>query len=292
MDNRISELHDEYLHTNMGRREFMRRLSVLTGSVAAAYATLELIEGKSAMADIVPENDDRLTIETITYPGAGGTPITAYKARPKGTEKLPSVIVIHANRGLWQHFKDVARRMALEGYIAVAPDLLSRDGGTPGGDSRGPEGDAALEKLAKIPRADLEADLVALVDFLKTYPESTGKVGVIGFCWGGGHVLSLAVNSPKLDAAVSFYGEQPESGYEKIHANILMNYAENDPRLTGGLPAFEKNMKANNKPYELYVYPGTQHAFHQDDRPDRYVKEAAELAWSRSIAFFDKTLKS
>ena len=291
MDSRISELHDEYLHSSMGRREFLNRLAVLTGGTAAAYATLALIEGKSAMADLTPENDERLSIEMITYPGASGNQVSAYKARPKGTEKLPAVIIIHANRGLWQHFKDVARRVALEGYIAIAPDLLSRSGGTPGGDSRGPEGDAALEALAKIPRADLEADLVKAVEFLKNNPETTGKVGVIGFCWGGGHVLSLAVNSPILDAAVSFYGEQPESGYEKINANILMNYAENDPRLTGGLPAFEEKMKANNKPYEMYVYPGTQHAFHQDDRPDRYVKEAAELAWSRSIAFFGKNLK-
>jgi len=291
MDSRISELHDEYLHTSMGRREFLNRLAVLTGGTAAAYATLALIEGKSAMADLTPENDERLSIEMITYPGASGNQVSAYKARPKGTEKLPAVIVLHANRGLWQHFKDVARRVALEGYIAIAPDLLSRSGGTPGGDSRGPEGDAALEALAKIPRADLEADLVKAVEFLKNNPETTGKVGVIGFCWGGGHVLSLAVNSPILDAAVSFYGEQPESGYEKINANILMNYAENDPRLTGGLPAFEEKMKANNKPYELYVYAGTQHAFNQDDRPDRYVKEAAELAWSRSIEFFGKNLK-
>ena len=291
MDSRISELHDEYLHSSMGRREFLNRLAVLTGGTAAAYATLALIEGKSAMADLTPENDERLSIEMITYPGASGNQVSAYKARPKGTEKLPAVIVLHANRGLWQHFKDVARRVALEGYIAIAPDLLSRSGGTPGGDSRGPEGDAALEALAKIPRVDLEADLVKAVEFLKNNPETTGKVGVIGFCWGGGHVLSLAVNSPILDAAVSFYGEQPESGYEKINANILMNYAENDPRLTGGLPAFEEKMKANNKPYELYVYPGTQHAFNQDDRPDRYVKEAAELAWSRSIAFFGKNLK-
>jgi carboxymethylenebutenolidase len=292
MDSRISELHDEYLHTSMGRREFMNRLVALTGSVAAAYATLALIEGKSAVADLVPENDARLSVETITYPGKGGAVISAYKARPKGTEKLPSVIVIHANRGLWQHFKDVARRVALEGYIAVAPDLLSRDGGTPTGDSRGPEGDAALERLAKIPDADIEADLVALVDFLKTYPESTGKVGAIGFCWGGGQVLSLAVNSPKLDAAVSYYGDQPERGYEKINAQILMNYAENDPRLNEGLPAFEEKMKANRKPYELYMYPGTQHAFNQDDRPDRYVKDIAELAWSRTTAFFSRHLMS
>ena len=291
MDSRISELHDEYLHTNMGRREFLNRLAVLTGGTVAAYATLALIEGKSAMADLTPENDERLSIEMITYPGASGNQVSAYKARPKGTEKLPAVIVIHANRGLWQHFKDVARRMALEGYIVIAPDLLSRSGGTPAGDSRGPEGDAALETLAKIPSADLDADLVKAVEYLKSSPETTGKVGVIGFCWGGGHVLSLAVNSPVLDAAVSFYGEQPESGYEKIHANILMNYAENDPRLTAGLPGFEEKMKANNKPYELYVYPGTQHAFHQDDRPDRYVKEAAELAWKRSVEFFGKNLK-
>ncbi len=291
MDSRISELHDEYLHSSMGRREFLNRLAVLTGGTAAAYATLALIEGKSAMADLTPENDERLSIEMVTYPGASGNQVSAYKARPKGTEKLPAVIVLHANRGLWQHFKDVARRVALEGYVVIAPDLLSRSGGTPGGDSRGPEGDAALEALAKIPRADLEADLVKAVEFLKTNPETTGKVGVIGFCWGGGHVLSLAVNSPLLDAAVSFYGEQPESGYEKINANILMNYAENDPRLTGGLPAFEEKMKANSKPYALYVYPGTQHAFHQDDRPDRYVKDAAELAWSRSSAFFGNNLK-
>ena len=291
MDSRISELHDEYLHTNMGRREFLNRLAVLTGGTVAAYATLALIEGKSAMADLTPENDERLSIEMITYPGASGNQVSAYKARPKGTEKLPAVIVIHANRGLWQHFKDVARRMALEGYIVIAPDLLSRSGGTPAGDSRGPEGDVALETLAKIPSADLDADLVKAVEYLKSSPETTGKVGVIGFCWGGGHVLSLAVNSPVLDAAVSFYGEQPDSGYEKIHANILMNYAENDPRLTAGLPGFEEKMKANNKPYELYVYPGTQHAFHQDDRPDRYVKEAAELAWSRSVEFFGKNLK-
>ena len=291
MDHKIADLHDEYLHTNMGRREFMNRLAVLTGSVTAAYATLALIEGKSAMADLTPENDERLSIEMITYPGASGNQVSAYKARPKGTEKLPAVIVIHANRGLWQHFKDVARRMALEGYVVIAPDLLSRSGGTPAGDSRGPEGDAALETLAKISSADLDADLVKAVEYLKSSPETTGKVGVIGFCWGGGHVLSLAVNSPVLDAAVSFYGEQPESGYENIHANILMNYAENDPRLTAGLTGFEEKMKANNKPYELYVYPGTQHAFHQDDRPDRYVKEAAELAWSRSVEFFGKNLK-
>lgn len=292
MDSRISDLHDEYLHTNMGRREFLNRLAVLTGGVTAAYATLALIEGKSAMADLVPENDARLSVEMLSYPGSSGNQVSAYKARPKGTEKLPAVIVIHANRGLWQHFKDVARRIALEGYVVIAPDLLSRDGGTPSGDSRGPEGDAALERLAGIPRTDLEADLVAAVDFLKTYPESTGKVGAIGFCWGGGHVLSLAVNSSNLDAAVSFYGEQPETGYDKIHANILMNYAENDPRLTAGLPGFEEKMKANNKPYELYVYAGTQHAFNQDDRPDRYVKEAADLAWSRTIAFFGKNLRS
>jgi len=291
MDRRVSELHDEYLHTKMGRREFIRRLIILTGGVTTAYATLALIEGQSAMANLIPEDDARLSIEMITYPGADGNPVNAYKARMTGNEKLPAVLVIHANRGLWQHFKDVARRVALHGYVAIAPDMLSRAGGTPSGDSRGPEGDAALEALSKIAKTDIEADLVAAVEFLKTYPESTGKVGAIGFCWGGGHILGLAVNSPKLDAAVSYYGAPPESGYEKINANILMNYAEDDPGLTGRLPAFEENMKANNKPYELYVYEGTQHAFNQDDRPDRYVKEAADLAWSRTIGFFDKNLK-
>lgn len=290
MDRKIADLYDEYLHTPMGRRTFLHRLTLLTGSAASATAALSFLEGNQAIAAQVSENDPRLVISSTTYPGADGN-VKAYKVRPEGRERLPAVIVIHANRGLWPHFKDVARKMALDGFHVLAPDLLSRSGGTPeSGDSRGPEGDAALEVLAKIDSADIEKDLVAAVSFLKDDPESTGKVGSIGFCWGGGHSLSLAVNSPDLDAAVAFYGEPPESGYENINAPILGNYAADDERLVNSLPGFIKNMEEHRKPYELYIYPGTKHAFNQDNRPDRYNKEAADLAWSRTVEFFNRHL--
>lgn len=286
MDRRISELYDEYLHTPMGRRNFLRRLSVLAGGASAAAATLALLEGDSAEAAQIPEDDPMLEGGMISFAGATG-PIRAYKVRRKATGKLPAVIVVHANRGLWPHFKDTARKLALAGYIVIAPDLLSPAGGTPeGGNSRSPEGDDALERLAGIPAADVEKNLVAAVDFLKSHPESTGKVGAIGFCWGGGHVLSLAINSPRLDAGVAYYGSQPESGYDKISAPLLLHYAADDRRLVNGIPGFVEKMEAERKRYELYIYPGTRHAFNQDNRPDRYDVEAAYLAWSRTLEFF------
>jgi carboxymethylenebutenolidase len=290
MDRKIADLYDEYLHTPMGRRVFMRRLTLLTGSVAAATAVLSSLEGTQAVAAQIDENDARLTTSNITYPGGAGD-VKAYLARPVGTERLPAVIVIHANRGLWPHFKDVARKLALSNFLVLAPDMLSRSGGTPQSeDSRSPEGDAALAALAKIQSRDIEEDLVDAVDFLKSHPGSTGKVGSIGFCWGGGHSLSLAVNSPDLNAAVAFYGAPPQSGYENIRAPILGNYAADDPRLVNSLPGFISNMEEHQKPYELYIYPGTKHAFNQDNRPDRYNKEASELAWDRTLGFFRKHL--
>lgn len=289
MDREISELYDEYLHTPMGRRNFMHKLSLLTGSVAAASAALSLLEGNQAVAAQVEENDPRLRTSMISYPGTDGD-IQAYMARPVGAEKLPAIIVMHANRGLWPHFKDVTRKLALDGFLAIAPDMLSRAGGTPEGNSRGPEGDAALANLAKIDSDDIENDYVAAVNFLKNHSETTGKVGSIGFCWGGGHSLSLAVNSPDLGAAVAYYGAPPKSGHENIRAPILGNYAADDPRLVNSLPEFISNMEKNSKPYELYIYPGTKHAFNQDNRPDRYNPEAANLAWERTLSFYRKHL--
>ena len=290
MDRKIADLYDEYLHTPMGRRVFMRRLTILTGSAAAATAALSTLEGNQAVAAQVDENDARLSTSDITYPGGAGD-VKAYMARPVGSGRLPAVIVIHANRGLWPHFKDVARKLALSNFLVIAPDMLSRSGGTPPGEnSRSPEGDAALEALANIQSRDIETDLVAAVDFLKSHPQSTGKVGSIGFCWGGGHSLSLAVNSPDLDAAVAFYGSPPDSGYENIRAPILGNYAADDPRLVASLPGFISNMEQHAKPYELYIYPGTKHAFNQDNRPDRYNKVAADLAWDRTLEFYRKHL--
>ncbi len=290
MDREISDLYDEYLHTPMGRRNFMHRLTVLTGSAAAATAALSLLEGNQAVAAMVDENDPRLSTGMINYPGGAGD-VKAYMARPKGAEKLPAIIVMHANRGLWPHFKDVTRKVALSGFVAIAPDMLSRAGGTPDGEnSRGSEGDEALANLAKIDSGDIERDYVAAVDFLKNHNETTGKVGSVGFCWGGGHSLSLAVNSPDLGAAVAYYGSPPKSGYENIRAPVLGNYAADDPRLIASLPDFISNMEKNAKPYELYIYPGTKHAFNQDNRPDRYNPEAANLAWERTINFFKLNL--
>jgi carboxymethylenebutenolidase len=289
MDREIADLYDEYLHTPMGRRNFMQKLTKLTGSAAAASVALSIMESNQAIAAQVDENDSRLSTSIITYPGAAGD-VKAYLARPKGSEKLPAIIVMHANRGLWPHFMDVARKIALNGYFTIAPDMLSRAGGTPSGDSRGPEGDEALANLAKLDTADIEKDYVAAVNFLKNHKDTTGKVGSIGFCWGGGHSLSLAVNSPDLGAAVAYYGAPPKSGYENIKAPILGNYAADDPRLVNSLPDFISNMEKNSKTYELYIYPGTKHAFNQDNRPDRYNSQAANLAWDRTINFFKYTL--
>jgi carboxymethylenebutenolidase len=289
MDRNISDLYDEYLHTPMGRRNFMHKLTLLTGSVAAASAALSLLEGNQAVAAQVEENDPRIRTSMITYPGADGE-VKAYMAQPVGAGKLPAIIVMHANRGLWPHFKDVTRKVALGGFLAIAPDMLSRAGGTPEGESRGAEGDEALANLAKIDSKDIENDYVAAVNFLKNHNDTTGKVGSIGFCWGGGHSLSLAVNSPDLGAAVAYYGAPPKSGYEKIRAPLLGNYAADDARLVNSLPEFISNMEKNSKPYELYIYPGTKHAFNQDNRPDRYNPEAANLAWDRTLSFYKKHL--
>lgn len=290
MDRRISDLYDEYLHTPMGRRNFLARLTALAGSASAASAALALLEGEAQAAQ-VPEDDPGLETGMITYPGSTGA-IRAYLAKPVDAGKLPAVIVVHANRGLWPHFRDTARKLALSGYFVIAPDLLSSAGGTPDGDnSRSPEGDAALERLAAIPAADVEANLVAAVDFLESHPGSTGRTGALGFCWGGGHVLKLAINAANLGAGVAYYGSQPEAGYEKIRAPLLAHYAADDPRLVRGIPGFVEKMEEHGKPYELHIYPGTRHAFNQDDRPDRYDVEAAYLAWSRTLAFFEKHLQ-
>ncbi len=290
MDRRIADLYDEYLHTPMGRRNFLARLTALAGSASAATAALAMLESNEALADQVPEDAPGLETGTITYPGATGD-VRAYMARPADAEKLPAVIVIHANRGLWPHFRDTARKLALSGYFAVAPDMLSPAGGTPHGDnSRSPEGDAALERLAAIPAEDIENNLVAAVEFLKSHDATTGKVGAVGFCWGGAQVMKLAINAPGLDAGVAYYGSQPADGYDKVSAPLLAHYAADDARLVRGIPAFIEQMEANDKPYELYIYPGTRHAFNQDNRPDRYDVEAAYLAWSRTLEFFGKYL--
>jgi carboxymethylenebutenolidase len=285
MDQKFMDLYDEYSHGLLDRREFLKKLAVLTGGTAAAITLLPLIENHYAQAQFVPKDDPRLLAEYIEYPGETGD-VRAYSAQPKGDEKLPGVIVIHENRGLNPHTEDVARRVALEGFLAIAPDALAPLGGTP------EDVDEARTKMRELESDTTVKNFVAAVKYLKTHPQTTGKVGCMGFCWGGGVTNQVAVNSPDLSAAVPFYGRQPASeDVPKIKASMLIHYAGLDERINAGIEAFEAALKAASVDYEIYMYEGAGHAFF-NDTGSRYHKEAAELAWKRTIAFFNEKLKT
>jgi carboxymethylenebutenolidase len=280
----IINLFDRFTHGGMNRRTFMERLTQLAGGTAAAMAALAVLENNYAHAEIVAADDSRLKAEDIGYPGPDGT-INGYLVRPAVDGKFASVIVIHENRGLNPHIRDVARRVALEGFTAFAPDLLSIDGGTPEDPDKARDMIGALDPELNAQR------LAAAVPYFKSYSGGTGKVGAVGFCWGGGQVNELAVRSPDLNAGVAYYGMQVDgSRVASIKAPLLLHYAENDERIDAGIAAYETALKANNKPYEIYMYPGAQHAFNNDTNEARYNKEAAELAWGRTIEFFKKYL--
>lgn len=286
IDQKIIDLYDEYTHAPLDRRVFLARLAQLTGSTAAAAALVPLLEANQASAALVSPDDQRLETGRITYPGATGG-ITAYLARPKGAAKLPAVIVIHENRGLNPHIEDVARRAALEGFLALAPDLLSPLGGTPTNQ------DTARDMIGKLDGKQTVQNLGAAITFLESHPHGNGRVGAMGFCWGGGMVGELAVNAPDLDAAVVYYGRQPKAAeVEKIKAPLLLHYAGMDARINEGIPAFEEALKKANKKYTLYIYEGAQHAFNNDTSEARYNKQAAEQAWSRTIAFLKEHLQA
>jgi carboxymethylenebutenolidase len=285
MDQKIIDLYDEYAHELLDRREFLRRLAVVAGGTAAAYALLLSLENNYAKAEIVPKDDPRLVTDHIKYTGASGE-VRAYLVRPKGDEKLPGVVVIHENRGLAPHIEDVTRRLALEGFLAIAPDALSPLGGTPEDPDKAPPLIGQLDRQATI------NNYLAAVRYLKTYPLSTGKIGVVGFCWGGGMANQLAVNSPDLSAAVPYYGAQPASeDVSKIKASLLLHYAGIDERTNKGIPAFEEALKKASINYKIYMYEGAKHAFNNDTWTDRYNKEAAQLAWQRTVSFLKEKLK-
>jgi carboxymethylenebutenolidase len=277
--------YDEYTHLTLDRRGFMEKLTRLAGSGAAAAAILPLIAANPARAAIVAEDDARLKAADVTYPGASGE-MKGYLVHPaEQNGKLPAVIVIHENRGLNPHIRDVARRVALEGFVALAPDLLSPLGGTPADE------DKARDMIGKLDPAKTIADEVATLKFLATHELSTGKVGVVGFCWGGGAANDLAVASPDLKAAVAYYGRQPKAeDAAKIEAPLLLHYAGLDDRTNAGIDAFKKALDAAGKEYTVYIYEGANHAFNNDTSEARYNKPAAELAWGRTIAFFKEKL--
>jgi carboxymethylenebutenolidase len=271
--------------SGLDRREFFRKIGEMTGGAAIASVLVPALDAEPAAGQIVPKDDPRLETGYITYPVEGGE-FRAYWARPKGAGKLPGVIVIHENRGLVPHIEDVARRVALEGYEVVAPDALSLLGGTPANpdDVRG--------LFAKLEAQATAKNFSAAVQYLKTRPQATGKVGCMGFCWGGGMTNQVAVNAPDLTAAVPFYGAQPAAeDVPKIKAALLCHYAGDDARIDAGIPAFEEALKKAGISYAIYMYEGAGHAFF-NDTGTRYNKAAAELAWTRTLAFFKDKLKS
>lgn len=286
MDPKIINLYDQYTDGGLNRREFIEKLSILAGGAAAALALLPLIENNYASAEVVPKNDPRLHTEYISYPGKTGE-IRASLARPKGAVKLPGVIVIHENRGLNPHIEDVARRVALEGFLVIAPDALSPLGGTPNNP------DAARDMIRELDSPATIDNYVAAVEYLKTHPLSTGKVGCMGFCWGGGMTNQVAVNAADLVAAVPFYGSQPASeDVPRITASLLLHYGGFDERINAGIEAYEAALKKASVDYAIYVYEGAAHAFFNDTNESRYNKEAARLAWQRTVAFLNEKLKT
>lgn len=282
MDPRCIRLYDAYTHTPLPRREFLARLTSLVGSAAAAAALLPLLEGR-ARADVVPPDDPRLETSRVGFPGANGE-LRGYLARPLGEGPWPCVLVIHENRGLNAHIEDVSRRLALAGFVALAPDALSGSGGTPADQDEARALIRALEPDAAL------ADYGAAARFLAEREDGNGKVGCVGFCWGGGMSNRLAATGG-VAAAVVYYGRAaPLEEVPAIACPLLLHHAGLDERINGGLPAFEAALKEHSKPYTLHLYEGVNHAFNNDTNEARYDAEAAALAWSRTLDFFKSTL--
>ena len=282
MDQKIIDLFDRYTHGGMNRRDFLDRLATLAGSAAAATALLPALENNYAHAALVPEEDPAITAEAAEIaPGIKG-----YLVRPKAEGNYPAVLVIHENRGLNPHIKDVTRRMAKEGFIAFGGDYLTAQGGTP------QDEDKAREMIGKLTPGEALAFSQQAMAALAKFPGSNGKVGAIGFCWGGGAVNALAASGDEtLKAGVAYYGRQaPVADVPGIKAPLMLHYAELDERINAGIKDFEEALKAKGKAYELYMYEGVNHAFNNDTNAARYDRAAADLAWSRTVAFLKKHL--
>lgn len=279
LDRRIVELYDEYTHKPLDRRSFMNRLIAIAGSAAAAEAALALLEPNYAHAQQVTADDARIEGKRIDET-IGGVKLKGYLVTPKTQAKRGGVLVIHENRGLNPHIEDVTRRVALAGFAALGVDFLTPLGGTPA------DADAARAMFPQLKPEDVIAQGRAALAFLKARPDATGKVGAVGFCWGGGAVNDLAVSAPELNAGVVFYGRSPDlAKVPQIKARLLIQHAARDTRLVEGLPAYEAALKAAGVNYQAIVYPDVDHAFHNDTSAERYNAAAAKLAWERTVAF-------
>ncbi len=275
--------YDEYTHLTLDRRSFMEKLTRLAGSAGAAAAIAPLLAANKASAEVIAADDNRLATKDVTFAGSKGE-MKGYLARPKDAAgKLGSVIVIHENRGLNGHIRDIARRVALEGFVALAPDFLSPLGGTPDDE------DKARDMFTNLDPALTAANAEASLAYLAKLDGANGKVGAIGFCWGGGVVNRFATISPELKAGVAYYGVQPApSDVPKIKAALLLHYAGLDDRINAGIDAYRKELQAGGKTFEIFVYDGVNHAFNNDTSAARYDKKAADLAWGRTIEFLKK----
>ncbi len=285
MNQEIINLFDEFTHKPLTRNDFMTRLAKLAGGTAAAIAILPLLEVNYANAMTIAEDDDDITSEDISYEGDGST-MKAYLAKPKKISgKIGAVLVIHENRGLNPHIKDITRRVAKAGYIALGVDALSPLGGTPGNE------DEARGLFGKLDTVKNINNFVKGFDYLRSLKESNGKTACVGFCWGGGLANQLAVHSPQLNAAVAYYGRQADAvDVPKIKASLMLHYGGLDERVNAGISAYETALKAATIKHEIYVYEGANHAFNNDSSPTRYNAEVAKLAWERTLRLFKDTI--
>jgi carboxymethylenebutenolidase len=286
-DQDLLNLFDQYVHGGIDRRGFLDRAAKFAVGGVTAAMLLDQLNPTFAEAQQVKPDDSRVKTERVSYPSPNGNSKTSgYLARPANAAgKLPGILVVHENRGLNPHIEDIARRLALEDFMALAPDALAPLGGYPGDE------DKARTLFGQLDQAKTREDFVAAANWLKSRPDCTGKIGAVGFCYGGGIVNMLATRLPDLAAAVPFYGNQPTAeDAAKIKTPMLIHYAENDDRINAGWPAFETALKAHNVSYQVFKYPGTQHGFNNDTTP-RYDAEAAKLAWTRTIDFFQKHLR-
>jgi carboxymethylenebutenolidase len=282
-DQTIINLYDQFTHGGMSRRQFLDKLAVLAGGTTAASALLSVLQNDYALAATVAETDERIQAETVTVPG-GPASLSGYLVVPRQAGRRGGILVVHENRGLNPHIKDVTRRVAAAGFTALGLDYLSPIGGTPADEEK------AREMMGTLKPEDVLASSKAAIAYLQGRDDSNGKAGAVGFCWGGGQVNRLAV-AQNLDAAVAYYGSQVKGDeVAGIKVPLMLHYGGLDERINAGIPAFEAALKENGKTYQLFVYEGANHAFNNDTNAARYNKEAADLAWSRTIEFFNKQL--
>ena len=283
MNQEIINLYDQYTHSKMDRKGFIQRLAKLTGGMAVALTVLPLLENNYASANTIDYPD--LITADITYPAQNGD-MKGFLAKPKGNKKLGTVLVIHENRGLNPHIKEVAKRVANAGYIALAADALSPFGGTPANEEE------ARGLFAKIDASKNLQNFLDSLTYLRKLPEGNGKTACVGFCWGGGMANDLAVNDPQLNATVAYYGRQAKAtDVPKIKASVMLHYGGLDERINAGIPAYREALEANKIEHQIFVYDGVNHAFNNDSSPTRYNEAAAKLAWDRTLDLFKKEIK-